>query len=186
MPFRIEYDGNTREYQASCTVGKAATLSNFEHLLDQYEPMISAVIRQLNIYRDFEQFRQAGRIALWQAWARFDSDKGDFTPYAHRSIRGAMLDEMKRENRFAGNNVHMEDEHLELLLEEIRIPQVYWPDSLAETIEQLKLEERQLLHWLFVDQLPQSECASRIGITVAGVKKRRERILVKLRKEVVR
>jgi DNA-directed RNA polymerase specialized sigma subunit len=73
-------------------------VNNFEEVLNQYEPMISASIRTLNIYRDQESFRQTGRAALWQAWTRFDIEKGNFTPFAYRSIRGAMLDKLKREN----------------------------------------------------------------------------------------
>ncbi|MBO0602533.1 hypothetical protein I2483_12775 [Sporosarcina sp. E16_3] len=71
-------------------------MMNFEDVLEQYEPMISASIRKLNIYRDHENFRQAARVALWQAWNRFDDAKGNFTPFAYRSIRGAMLDELKK------------------------------------------------------------------------------------------
>ncbi|MFS0576589.1 sigma-70 family RNA polymerase sigma factor [Sporosarcina sp. 179-K 3D1 HS] len=161
-------------------------MTDFEKVLQQYEPMISATIRQLHIYRDFEQFRQAGRIALWQAWTRFDSEKGNFTPFAHRSIRGALLDEMKRENRFFESSVPIEDEHLEFLQVNEQAPPTPWTDNLSEAIEQLQPEEGKLLHWLFVDQLTQAECARRIGITVAGVKKRRERVLAKLRGEVAR
>ena len=78
-------------------------MTNFEDVLAQYEPMISATLRKLNIHRDHDSFRQAGRVALWQAWARFDEAKGNFTPFAYRSIRGAMLDELKKENRFEEN-----------------------------------------------------------------------------------
>ena len=82
--FRMNYDEVTREYKAPCTVWKAAQMMNFEDVLEQYEPMISASIRKLNIYRDHESFRQAGRIALWQAWNRFDEAKGNFTPFAYQ------------------------------------------------------------------------------------------------------
>ncbi|WP_255485859.1 sigma factor [Sporosarcina sp. BP05] len=60
---------------------------NFEDVLEQYEPMISASIRKLNIYRGHDSFRQAARVALLQAWNRFDEAKGNFTPFAYRSIR---------------------------------------------------------------------------------------------------
>jgi len=70
----MHYDVVTREYKASCTVWKANQMMSFEDVLNQYEPMISASIRKLNIYRDHEQFRQAGRIALWQANASSSKD----------------------------------------------------------------------------------------------------------------
>lgn len=74
-------------------------MKNFEEVANQYAPMISAIIRKLHIYRDFETFRQIGNIALWQAWQRFDDAKGNFTPFAYRSIQGAMLDELKRDTK---------------------------------------------------------------------------------------
>ena len=53
-------------------------MMNFEDVLEQYEPMISASIRKLNIYRDHDSFKQAGRVALWQAWHRFDASERKF------------------------------------------------------------------------------------------------------------
>ena len=84
-------------------------MMNFDDVLKQYELMITASIHKLNIYRDHESFRQAGRIALRQAWNRFDDAKGNFTPFAYRSIRGAMLDELKKEIQFEEHVTQMED-----------------------------------------------------------------------------
>lgn len=159
-------------------------MTDFEDVLQQFEPMISASIRTLNIYRDFEQFRQTGRIALWQAWQRFDPNKGNFTPYAYRSIRGAMLDELKKENRFNDHVVQMEDDLL-ALAEGIDVtPENGWSDDLFTALLELSLPERQLIHFLFVEGLSQAECAIRAGITVAGIKKRRARMLAKLREKL--
>ncbi|WP_412177850.1 sigma factor [Sporosarcina sp. YIM B06819] len=45
------------------------------------------------VHRRYLKLRQTGRVALWQAWTRFDTEKGNFTPFAYRSIRVAVLDE---------------------------------------------------------------------------------------------
>lgn len=82
----------------------------FEYVLEQFEPMISACIRKLSIYKNHELYRQEGRIALWKAWVRFDVEKGDFAPYAYRSIYGGMLDELKREKRQEEQVNTVEDE----------------------------------------------------------------------------
>ncbi|WP_318617310.1 sigma-70 family RNA polymerase sigma factor [Sporosarcina sp. YIM B06819] len=153
----------------------------FEDVLEQYEPMISASIRKLNIYRDHEQYRQAGRVALWQAWHRFDENKGNFTAFAFRSIRGAMLDELKKESRFEEHNMPMEDELVENVVDLTIFSDCEWSDGLAEALALLSNAELELVHWLFVEGLSLAECATRYGITVAGIKKRRERMLVKLR-----
>lgn len=146
--------------------------------------MISATLRKLNIYRNHEQFRQAGRVALWQAWTRFEEGKGNFAAYASRSIRGAMLDMLKRENQFEENVMQAEDNLLmDLVDQEVALP-IYdgWSDRLGEAFEQLTENEKDLIQWIFVEGLTQAECAERAQVSVAGIKKRRERMIVKLRK----
>ncbi|MHC8514276.1 sigma-70 family RNA polymerase sigma factor [Sporosarcina sp. ITBMC105] len=154
---------------------------NFEDVLAQYEPMITANIRQLNIYREHEQYRQTGRVALWQAWRKFDKEKGNFTPYAYRSIRGAMMDEMMKENRSEERFMPAENEKLTFWIEEGVSEEERWVDRLSQAVEQLTEEEKQLLNWLFVERDTQANCAKRLGISVAGVKKRRQRLLEKMR-----
>lgn len=178
----INYYGVTREYKVSCTVRKANNLMNFDEVLKQYEPMISASIRKLNIYRDHEHFRQAGRVALWQAWQRFDEEKGNFTAFAFRSIRGAMLDELKKESRFDKHNMPMEDSLAETVVDTACYMAPEWSDGIEEVLDLLTPRELELIQWLFVEGVPLAECAVRNGISVAGVKKRRERMLVKLRR----
>lgn len=160
-------------------------LTEFENVLIQYEPMISASIRKLNIYRDHESFRQAGRVALWQAWTRYEEGRGHFAPYASRSIRGAMLDRLKGEIRFEENVMQTEDDILELLNEFEGPVSEKWSDRVALAFESLTESERSLIHWLFVEGLTQAECAAKAGISVAGIKKRRERMLVKLRNALI-
>lgn len=152
---------------------------NFEDVLAQYEPMISAIIRKLNIYRDHEQYRQVGRVALWQAWTRFDDEKGNFTPFAYRSIRGAMLDELKRESRIEENIMPATDDVLVYFMGGEEGDDGF--DYLHDAIEQLDPSEKAFIQWTFLEGCSLAECANRFGISVAGVKKRRERMMKKLR-----
>lgn len=160
---------------------KGRKLTKFEEVLEQYEPMISASIRKLNIYRDYESFKQVGRVALWQAWLRYDSNKGNFTPYAYRSIQGAMMDELKKENRVETHTTQMEDEILERYAEETVPMDEAWSNRLELAFEQLSVEERALINLLYVERRTQAESAKLAGISVAGIKKRRERMIGKLR-----
>lgn len=162
-------------------VRKDRHVTNFDDVLIQYEPMISATLRKLNIYRNHETFRQAGRIALWQAWRRYEEEKGHFAPFASRSIRGAMLDELKKENRFEKHHIQTEDEIMSVLREIEHPIAKIWSDRIEEAFEQLTPAEKMLVQWLFVEGLTQVECAEKAGISVAFVKKRRERMIVKLR-----
>ncbi|WP_172371637.1 sigma-70 family RNA polymerase sigma factor [Sporosarcina jiandibaonis] len=156
-------------------------MEKFEEVLTQYEPMISASMRQLNIYRDHESFRQAGRVALWQAWTRYEEGRGHFAPFASMSIRGAMLDLLKKEVRFEENVMQTEEDVLEFL-NDIESPETdQWSDRLCQAFKVLNDAEREFIHWYFVEGLSQAECAEKAGVSVAGIKKRRQRMLVKLR-----
>lgn len=158
-------------------------MTNFEDVLKQFEPMISACIRKLNIYKNHELYRQAGRIALWKAWVKFEVEKGDFAPYAYRSIYGGILDELKREKRQEEQVDPMEDEKLAFLLEQSMATSLLRED-LEIAIESLQSNERELLMWIFVEGVSLQQAATRVGITIPGIKKRRERMLAKLRERI--
>lgn len=150
--------------------------------MEQYEPMISAIMRKLHIYRDFELYRQAGRIALWQAWERFDAAKGDFTPFAYRSIYGGVLDELKKEARYV-------EHHKELDIEALNKPaQVEEVDELPEWLDAFSLSgaDRELLAELFINGRSVVELTAHSSVSLAGMKKRRERLLKKIREELER
>ncbi len=151
-------------------------MKNFEEVAIQYAPMISAIIRKLHIYRDYDAFRQTGNIALWQAWQRFEDDKGNFTPFAYRSIQGAMLDELKRETKRSEQLMTEEHDVQEKFTEELT-------DCLPEWLQvaRLTIQEKKLLEALYVQDCRLTELAKYENISLAGMKKRRERLLKKLR-----
>lgn len=152
-------------------------MEDFIGMEEQYAPMISALIRKAHIYRDHDFYRQVGKVALWQTWMRFDGEKGDFTPFAYRTIYGALLDELAREGRYARLFVLSEGSHfdeLEAPDAEDRLPE--WLDGVA-----LKANERKLVHELFVEDKAIRQLAGLYGISVAGMKKRRARLLEKIR-----
>ncbi|MFS0821443.1 sigma-70 family RNA polymerase sigma factor [Bacillus sp. 1P02SD] len=70
----------------------------FEELAEQYKPLIFQVIKDLRLYGDKECFYQSGLIGLWEASTRFDPDKGvEFSTFAYSTIRGKLLDHLKKE-----------------------------------------------------------------------------------------
>lgn len=159
-------------------------MKNFEEVLIQFEPMISAAMRSLNIYRDHDQFRQAARIALWRAWSKYEEERGDFAPFAYMSIRGAILDEIKKENRYEEREAPLEVEILNLLANETNVQEDVWSERIQLAISELTIAEKQLLSWIFIEGCSLKECAVRAGISVSGIKKRRERILKRLKEKL--
>lgn len=155
----------------------------FENVLTQYEPMISACIRKLNIYKNHELYKQAGRIALWRAWIKYDATKGDFAPFAYRTIYGAMLDELKKEKRVEETVNPVEDEKLSILIDHALVSS-FENEHLGFALEKLTSTDRQLISWIFVEGISLQQAATRAGITIPGIKKRRERMLEKLRESM--
>lgn len=54
-------------------------------------------------------------------------------------------------------------------------------EDLEIAIESLYAKEREILMWIFVEGISLKQAATRAGITIPGIKKRRERMLAKLR-----
>jgi len=157
-------------------------MTNFEEVLEQYEPMIFACLRKLRIYKNHESFIQVGRIGLWNAWQRFDATKGDFTPFAFRSIYGSLLDELKKGTQ-DDRLVPAEDQILELMVNkhDRAMDCERWSEKVVEALSQLKLHEQQLIHLLFVEGFSLDEVVVHLGVSKSCVKKRRERTLGKLK-----
>ncbi|WP_010677071.1 sigma-70 family RNA polymerase sigma factor [Bacillus timonensis] len=73
----------------------------FEELAEQYKPLIFQVIKNLRLFGDKETFYQIGLIGLWEASTRFDPRKGvEFSTFAFSTIRGKLLDHVKKEVRY--------------------------------------------------------------------------------------
>lgn len=154
-------------------------METYEDVLNQFEPMIHACIRKLRIYKNHDSFLQVGRVGLWKAWQRYDSSKGDFAPFAYRSIYGSLLDELKKAAN-EENVLPAEDQLLEILLNKPAESSVDL-EELINGLSQLNLAEQQLIQLLFFDRSSLDEVALHFGITKAGVKKKRQRTLQKLK-----
>ncbi|WP_192599200.1 sigma-70 family RNA polymerase sigma factor [Sporosarcina limicola] len=138
------------------------------------------------VHCGYLKIRQTGSVALWQAWTRFDMEKGNFTPFAYGSIRGAMLDELKKKNIVDSNTTQMDNEALEELLKVADTVESEWSEAVDEAFEQMTAADRNLVHWLFVEELSLSECTKRAAISLPGIKKHRQKMIAKLREVMVK
>lgn len=149
-------------------------METFDEVLMKYEPMIYACVRRLKIYKNHEQFIQIGRIGLWKAWKRYQNEKGDFTPFAYRTIYGSMLDELKQSSAYDQHTIPTENDILQRLSGSV--------GSITSTsyLNEARLEQH-IIQLLFIEGYTLDEVATHLGISKSGVKKRRERTLEKLR-----
>ena len=151
-----------------------------EEAIVQFEPMISACMRKLRIYKNHDSFRQAGLIGLWMALEKYDESKGELHSYAYRLIYGAMLDELKKET---SKESLWETDTLTSLLDS-KQQLTYHNEKLCTALKQLKPHEQLLIALLYNERYSFEEVSKQLNITISGAKKRRERILRKLRERL--
>jgi len=154
----------------------------FDEILEQYEPMISAAIRQCRIYKNHEHYRQTARIALWKAWEKYNHQKGDFAPYAFTCIRGSILDELKKESRYEERYHPEQDDIIEFYLPTSNESDV--SNILEKLLNNLTKEEQQFLTDYYIRGYSYKELSVMYHASVSTLQKRRMRILEKVRKEI--
>ena len=79
----------------------------------------------------------------------------------------------------------MEEEKLSFLVEKAMVMS-FQNEDLLLALEKLTENERELILWIFVEGISLQQAATRAGITIPGIKKRRERLLHKLRENLQR
>lgn len=72
----------------------------FTEAVTLYEKMIKNQMKKLCLYRDYEEYYQCGLIGLWKAYEKYEEKKGTFSAYAFVTVRGYLLEKLKKENRF--------------------------------------------------------------------------------------
>ncbi|HDR4905592.1 sigma-70 family RNA polymerase sigma factor [Bacillus cereus group sp. Bce041] len=71
--------------------------ATFKEAIVLYEGMIVNQIKKLGIRKDYEEYYQCGLIGLWYAYERYDAEKGSFPAYAVVTVRGYILERLKKE-----------------------------------------------------------------------------------------
>jgi RNA polymerase sigma factor (sigma-70 family) len=144
-------------------------LESFEQLAIQYEPVIQRIMYSLHIYKNRDEFRQDGLIALWEASKRFDPAKGNFPTYAYHYIKGYILMELTKETLESERTFYPKNE--------------FWENAVAPYTEEPLEEDILVQHchtltpnqgkWLLltvVEGLSVSEIAEKEKVSLSAVK----------------
>lgn len=154
-------------------------MPHIEQLFVENEELIKKVIAKLKIYRDYDDYMQIGRIALWQATENFDESKGEFAMFAYMNIKFAIVRELTKSNDVAQYEMNDEDEKILSTIEQPQsVPHcIAWP----EWFYTLTSEEQRLLILLFQEGLSGKDIAKKYNLNYETIKKRRQRLLTKIR-----
>jgi len=168
---------------------KLLSTHSFEEILEGVQPMITSILTKLRIYKDYDYYRQVASIAVWRAWLKADPSKGQLSAYIYSSIKGEILNELLKEKNYTKQITTVDDETLDHLRSEFEMEENNYPQSsnfLECLMSQLKQVERSILLLYYVEDFSDQEIANVLGCSIVASKKRRERIIKKLRNQVLK
>ena len=87
--------------------------ATFTETVMLYEKMIKNQMKKLCLYRDYEEYYQCGLIGLWKAYEKYEEEKGTFSAYAFVTVRGYLLEKLKKESKFQKQHTCVEQEILQ-------------------------------------------------------------------------
>ncbi|WP_284139579.1 MULTISPECIES: sigma-70 family RNA polymerase sigma factor [unclassified Virgibacillus] len=71
----------------------------FEEVFKQNKNRIHYHINRLNIHDPHEEYFQEGLFALWNAYEKYEPDKGPLATYFNYTIRNRLIDQIRKESR---------------------------------------------------------------------------------------
>ncbi|MGM8213914.1 sigma-70 family RNA polymerase sigma factor [Virgibacillus sp. W0430] len=89
----------------------------FEQIFKQNERRIYFYIHKLNVQDPHREFYQEGLVAMWNAYEKYEPDKGPLATYFNYMIRNRMIDLIRkksREQRAEKEVVHEEKKKIDL------------------------------------------------------------------------
>ncbi|WLD94874.1 sigma-70 family RNA polymerase sigma factor [Alkalihalobacillus sp. AL-G] len=149
----------------------------YEMVLTRFENLIKKLIKDYGLSSDFDEMQQIGRIALWEAYTKYDPVKGHFPPYAKQYISGRLLQAAKKSAQhqhvvcseaILQTTHHYEVQYLEELL-------------LQEYVNGLSKRERLFVECVILQGEPQTVLAEKEGVSYQTVRSWRKTALAKLR-----
>jgi RNA polymerase sigma factor (sigma-70 family) len=164
---------------------KLSPTQSFEEILECVQPMITVILKQLHIYKEFDYYRHIASIAVWRAWLKADPAKGQFSAYIYSSIKGEILNELSKEKSYKERITVVDDETLDYVHSEFEGGENQKNSiDLESILTQLKQIERKILLLYYVEGYNDQEIAKVLGLSVAASKKRRARIFQRLSNQV--
>lgn len=159
-------------------------MEGFDQLAKQYEPMIHKIISSLNIYKNWEDYYHIGLVGLWEAAEAFNPEKGEFTNYAYSYVKGQILNEMNRNNRFAERSIHQKEEYWETV-EETNAAHPLELELLLSYCQGLTEKETKWVVYTCIEFLSVREIAKMENVSLSAVKQWRNGAKKKLKVQLL-
>ncbi|MCB1376282.1 MAG: sigma-70 family RNA polymerase sigma factor, partial [Rhodobacteraceae bacterium] len=145
----------------------------FATLFDHFAPRLKSFMMRKNASEQLaEDLVQEAMIAVWTKAGMYEPAKGSVTTWIFTIARNLRIDRIRREAHMPMTELGDYDEPSEAPEGEDLLARKQEDGLVAEALKSIPDEQRQILHLSFVEDIPQSEIASRLSIPLGTVKSR--------------
>ncbi|WP_099159594.1 sigma-70 family RNA polymerase sigma factor [Virgibacillus ndiopensis] len=160
------------------------TKTTFEEILEQNKRRVYYHIRKLKLNDSHQEFYQEGLVAMWNAYEKYQPNKGPLATYFNYVIRNRMIDLMRKQKREQENqkffvqqhnaehedgNYYRNGERVYPLLKVAEDFQKYEPfwDEVKDNLSENQLK---WLKYFIIKDMSVKDIALQEGVTVDAVK----------------
>lgn len=145
----------------------------FGQLFDHFAPRLKSFMMRKNTSAELaEDLVQEAMIAVWTKAALYEPSKGSVTTWVFTIARNLRIDRIRRDVHMPTTELGDYDEPSEAPEGEELLGRKQEDGLVARALQSIPEEQRQILVLSFVEEMPQSEIASKLSIPLGTVKSR--------------
>ncbi len=145
----------------------------FAQLFDHFAPRLKSFMMRKNTSAELaEDLVQEAMIAVWTKAAMYESSKGSVTTWVFTIARNLRIDRIRRDVHMPTTELGDYDEPSDAPEGEELLGRKQEDGLVARALQSIPEEQRQILVLSFVEEIPQSEIATRLSIPLGTVKSR--------------
>lgn len=145
----------------------------FGQLFDHFAPRLKSFMMRKNTSAELaEDLVQEAMIAVWTKAALYEPSKGSVTTWVFTIARNLRIDRIRRDVHMPTTELGDYDEPSEAPEGEELLGRKQEDGLVARALQAIPEEQRQILVLSFVEEMPQSEIATKLSIPLGTVKSR--------------
>lgn len=171
-------------YMHVIEVGAKYLLGDFEEVFQKTKHIVPIVIYKCKIYKNKDHYEQVGYIAIWKAFLEYRGNSLEiFQKMAYTYARNGILNELRKMKRFEDRIITLETEKImPNNTQEDKV--ITMSKELVEDLySQLSPQEVKIIVGLYIEGYTYTELANLLRISPHALKKKRDRLLHRLRKQ---
>jgi RNA polymerase sigma-70 factor, ECF subfamily len=145
----------------------------FARLFDHYAPRVkSFMMRKGASPEQAEDLVQETMISVWSKAGMYVADRGSVTTWIFTIARNLRIDRLRREKTSLYTDIDDYDAESNDVPQDDALGRLQEDSQVARALALIPVEQRELLILSYVEDLPQSEIATRLQIPLGTVKSR--------------